>query len=297
MFSTLRTRFGIPGVISVMALVFAMFGGAYAASNSSDNGKATASAKAKKGPRGPKGATGPAGPSGPQGPAGQTGAAGPKGDAGAAGASGANGQSVTVGSVSVAGEEGKCVGTGGAKFTAGAAKAFACNGEEGLEGPAGANGAPGPEGSPWVDGGTLPPGESETGTWAVGQTGVDPSKLEPPATGILVNSPISFPIPLAAAGELAEEEAVLNEIPVTYLTKADSPTAGCPGTVEEPAAAPGNLCVYAVSNFEVDYIGERNPENNQGSAGTGKAGVILIFNVKTELASARGTWVLTAQTE
>ena len=32
MFSTLRTRFGIPGVISVIALVFAMFGGAYAAS-------------------------------------------------------------------------------------------------------------------------------------------------------------------------------------------------------------------------------------------------------------------------
>ena len=48
MFSTLRNRFGIPGVISVIALVFAMFGGAYAASNSSGGGKATASAKAKK---------------------------------------------------------------------------------------------------------------------------------------------------------------------------------------------------------------------------------------------------------
>ena len=33
MFSTLRTRFGIPGVISVIALVFAMLGGAYAANN------------------------------------------------------------------------------------------------------------------------------------------------------------------------------------------------------------------------------------------------------------------------
>jgi hypothetical protein len=91
MFSTLRTRFGIPGVISVIALVFAMFGGAYAASNSSNNGKATASAKAKKGPRGPKGATGPAGPAGAQGPAGAKGDAGANGSNGAAGATGPTG--------------------------------------------------------------------------------------------------------------------------------------------------------------------------------------------------------------
>ena len=70
MFSTLRNRFGIPGVISVIALVFAMFGGAYAASNSSGGGKATASAKAKQGPRGKTGKTGPAGPAGPAGPVG-----------------------------------------------------------------------------------------------------------------------------------------------------------------------------------------------------------------------------------
>jgi len=52
MLSPLRNRFGIPGVISVIALVFAMFGGAYAASNSGDgptaSGKATASAKRGK---------------------------------------------------------------------------------------------------------------------------------------------------------------------------------------------------------------------------------------------------------
>ncbi len=88
MFSTLRNRFGIPGVISVMALVFAMFGGAYAASNS---GKATTSAKAKKGPRGPKGATGPAGPAGPAGPQGPKGDQGPAGEEGEQGPKGAPG--------------------------------------------------------------------------------------------------------------------------------------------------------------------------------------------------------------
>src|ERR1700710_172411 len=126
MFSTLRTRFGIPGVISVIDLVFAMFGGAYAASNSSGGGKATASAKAKKGPRGPKGATGPAGPAGAQGPAGPAGA---KGDAGANGSNGAAGAT-------------------------------------GATGPTGGKGATGAEGSPWTAGGTLPAGKTETGTWA-----------------------------------------------------------------------------------------------------------------------------------
>ena len=93
MFSMFKNRFGIPGVIAVVALVFAMFGGAYAA-NHPAGGKATASAKAKKGPRGPRGKTGPAGPTGPQGSpgaSGKDGATGPAGTAGATGATGATG--------------------------------------------------------------------------------------------------------------------------------------------------------------------------------------------------------------
>jgi Collagen triple helix repeat (20 copies) len=67
-----------------MALVFALLGGAYAATGPNGGGNATASAKAKtkKGPPGPRG---PKGPPGPQGPA------GPKGDAGAAGSNGEKG--------------------------------------------------------------------------------------------------------------------------------------------------------------------------------------------------------------
>ncbi len=93
MFSPMRNRFGIPGAISVIALVFAMMGGAYAANNNG-SGKATASAKAKKGPRGPKGATGPAGPQGPAGSAGangKDGAQGAKGDTGPQGPQGPEG--------------------------------------------------------------------------------------------------------------------------------------------------------------------------------------------------------------
>src|SRR6188768_510215 len=144
MFSTLRTRFGIPGVISAMALVFAMFGGAYAASNSSGGGKATASAKAKKGPRGPKGAKGDMGPAGPQGPAG---AAGAKGDAGSPGSPGANGKSVAL--VNEAPDN--CEEGGFTYEVEGSGEENeVCNGEEG---------------SPWTDGGTLPSGSTETGVW------------------------------------------------------------------------------------------------------------------------------------
>lgn len=92
MFSSFRGRFGIPGVISVIALVFAMFGGAYAATN----GNPLASAhhkksKAKRGPRGPRGKAGPVGPAGPAGPAGKDGAQGPKGDTGPVGPKGDKG--------------------------------------------------------------------------------------------------------------------------------------------------------------------------------------------------------------
>jgi hypothetical protein len=158
MFSTLRNRFGIPGVISVIALVFAMFGGAYAASNSSDGPKATASAKAKKGPRGPKGATGPAGPAGAQGPAGPAGA---KGDAGAAGAAGGVGPA----------------------------------GPTGPAGPKGATGSAGPTGTTGTTGfsgftETLPVGKTETGNWTA-VANFDAEVTQPLAE-------ISFSIPLAA---------------------------------------------------------------------------------------------------
>jgi hypothetical protein len=94
MLSFVRNRFGIPGVISVIALVFAMIGGAYAANKSGETGSKASASKTKRGPKGPKGPKGPAGPVGPQGavgPQGPAGAAGPAGKDGAPGAPGAPG--------------------------------------------------------------------------------------------------------------------------------------------------------------------------------------------------------------
>ena len=131
MFSVLRRRLTFANVAMTVALVFAMSGGAYAASKflitSTKQIKPSvlASLKGKAGATGPAGAAGAVGSAGPQGPAG---AVGPQGAAGATGETGA----------------------------AGAA------------GAAGKNGTNGKEGSPWTAGGTLPSGKSETGMWAIG---------------------------------------------------------------------------------------------------------------------------------
>ncbi|HWA53607.1 MAG TPA: hypothetical protein VG816_05480 [Solirubrobacterales bacterium] len=268
MFSTLRTRFGIPGVISVIALVFAMFGGAYAASNSSGDGKATASkTKTVKGPRGPKGATGPAGPQGPAGPKGDTGAAGSNGTIGIPGAPG---MSVTSTELSVGNENCEF---GGSEFTAASGTSYACNGAEGAEGPAG---------SPWTVNG-LPSGASETGTWAVG----------PYPAGGFFYSPISFAVPLSVGSAVAvhfinihgQEERESGEI---------GTSADCPGSVTHPTALPGNLCVYEQTRSGAFESGEGlSYEYSPPVAEGNMTGINMVLFAEPG-GAARGDWVVTA---
>jgi hypothetical protein len=292
MFSTLRNRFGIPGVISVIALVFAMFGGAYAASNTSGGGKATASAKGKKGPRGPKGATGPAGPAGAQGPAGPAGA---KGDAGAAGtngtsgAPGAPGTSVT--NTALVKGNVNCP-EGGAEFKVGAgAPTRACNGTTGFTE-------------------TLPSGKTETGTWSV---------AVPPIEAFLeFTAPISFSIPVkvkapaeageafyftpgqVAGGEFGKEEGTGNGCTVGAPECVDT---GCNWALEDPEAgpeaSPGTLCVFSE---EQEFSGTTGPifhaPGNEFANGYGLPGTEMTFakaNSGTPIqATARGAWAVTA---
>jgi len=128
MFSALRTRYGIPGVIATAALVFAMTGGAFAAKYLITSTKQISPSVLKK----LKGAAGPAGAAGAQG------AQGPAGAAGAAGKDGAQGGK---------GEQGP-------------------KGEQGAKGEKGSQGVTGPPG-PTCPGGecTLPPGATQSGMW------------------------------------------------------------------------------------------------------------------------------------
>jgi hypothetical protein len=265
MFSPLRNRFGIPGVISVIALVFAMMGGAYAASNDGGSGpKASVSAKAKKGPRGPRGPAGPAGPAGSTGPAGPKGDTGAKGDKGDTGSPGAAGTSVTSEEFGVAGKEGKCVGAGGSKFVAGATKTYACNGKTGFTE-------------------TLPPGKTETGSWAVGRSTAEETSAY---------TPISFPIQLSEP---------LSGSQVHYIDGTGKEQPGntdssvCLGTVGAPTAAPGNLCVYARVEEELVLTGiEGIFAPSSSSPGADVSGAALKF-LALEGGFGWGTWAVTAE--
>jgi hypothetical protein len=261
MLSPLRNRFGIPGVISVIALVFAMFGGAYAATNNG-GGKATASAKAKPGPRGPRGKTGPAGPVGPAGPQGlagtkgDTGAKGDKGDkgdtgnAGAAGSPGASGKSAEA--ASFVGSKGSCA-EGGVEVKTASPTALVCNGAKGANGQTG-----------FTE--TLPSGKTETGTWGIFTAGAG-----------IVPTPISFNIPLA--GALSASAIHLN--PPGFEGE---PGEDCPGKVANPTAEAGNLCVYAGINTFTYLEAIGYPERSV-------AGVVMGLSGE---GSARGSWAVTA---
>jgi len=117
--------------VAVTALVFAMVGGAFAASGGSGGGShATASAKkAKRGPRGPRG---PKGARGPQGPA------------GAPGSPGKDGVSVT--SSPIPTSSAACNHQGGSEFKSVSGTTTACNGKSGFTE-------------------VLPSNATETGTW------------------------------------------------------------------------------------------------------------------------------------
>lgn len=224
--SLLRNRFGAPGVLALVALVFAMAGGAYAAVeglNKKQKKQVTNIAKtqAKKFAKG--GPTGPAGPAGPAGAKGDQGSPGPQGVQGPAGSPGATGPAGPTGATGKNGVTG-------------------ATGATGPDGSDGATGPTGPEGSPWTAGGTLPTGKTLTGSWSFGKVSENdiPADLEK-AVNATIYAPISFALPLK--DELGA--GAVHYLPDGFPTGATAEEIeNCPGTAEAPAAKQGHLCVY-----------------------------------------------------
>jgi Collagen triple helix repeat (20 copies) len=304
MFSRLRSRLGVPGVLAIIALVFAMFGGAYAASGGESQNRtggktdeATASANGKRGPKGPKGAKGAKGDpgaAGAQGSAGPTGAQGPEGKQGPQGATGADGKSVVTGNATV----GECPAGGATVEVANepGTKKKICNGKTGYE--------------------TFLPSEAtETGTWTLGSL---PSTAAPtPGTfnpGVMVS--VSFPIPLEEAIEeghthfidTAGKEVQLVEENLEFKFKVvDQATPKpCPGTAAEPLAEPGEFCVYEgllaggpkiASQLIGSGAAPSNPIPGIGGGVTGTTGAIMSASFEATPTGdfyGWGTWAVTA---
>lgn len=288
-------------VLALVALVFAVTGGAYAAGSGGGGGggnggsHATANvAKAKKkkttssgkpGPRGPAGPAGGAGPAGPAGPAGAAGAKGETGPAGPAGPTGsgtegkagANGKGVVIGTHTSCKEGGLTVeveGTG--------VKHEVCNGDEG---PAGMI----------HPGETLTPEASETGAWLMGDGNTAATGL----TNIYEfnHAPISFTVPLSKAdAEKAKTQFNSLGFPTGASTEEKE---HCPGSVTEPKAEKGYLCVYigteheigffhVLTNLEEEFIGE-------GAGQLNTTGAVVTINGEGTHSYAAGSWAVTAE--
>jgi hypothetical protein len=212
-----------------------------------------------------KGANGKNGANGANGAAGANGAQGPQGPAGTAGVNG--------------------TGTPGAT---------------GKEGPTGKTGPAGPTGPPGPFG-TLPSKKTETGAWSA-EAWITPSG----AAGA-----ISFSIPLAGALEQTQvhyvdaagtEEIFFNVGALSWEQRA---TSSCPGTVAEPKAESGNLCVYQ-SNATAGFVQGHEtgldkayisiPSSGElASQGASENGALVeIFESESAPARSYGSWAVTA---
>ncbi len=131
----------------------------------------------------------------------------------------------------------------------------------GPAGPKGDPGAPGAAGAPGAKGdtgesfpATLPSGKTLTGIWGFVAEDNGAGNHEAGADSI------SFTYPLAS------------DPAVTVVQLNDPPPVQCPGTLDAPAAAPGNLCIFVGVNVNGDVVSTYSP------TGDGKHGVVVFAN-------------------
>jgi Collagen triple helix repeat (20 copies) len=310
MLKAVRRQFNPATLLALVALVFAMTGGAYAVTGGGKSGShATAQAAKKKGkskkskggergpagPRGPEGKQGPAGPAGPQGPAGAEGKAGANGKDGANGINGGAGESVTMSHLGPGQEQ--CE-EGGVKLTVSGNAETICDGErgaKGAEGPQGPQGPKGEEGKPGViqpgnPVGTaqpLPPEATETGVWSFGP-------LPEGLGGAQYEAVASFPIPLSKRLEPTQVH-IIDYAGEEIVGGAAQPQTACKGNLEAPTAAPGNLCVYEtiepISGAVPEFL--MTPERTPGAGVTGA--LMMLQPEATGWPQGAGTWAVTAE--
>lgn len=311
MFSRIRRQINPATIMAFVALIFTMTGGAFAVTGhgggsggrgshlttasagragSSNSMVAVAARKKSKpkggarGPAGPKGATGATGPAGPAGPTGATGATG-TGTPGVQGNEGKAGESVTNTAAKNCGPE------GGAEFKVGGGAATkACNGKTGFTE-------------------TLPPEKTETGAWSVSAAGG--ANESEPMSSISFTIPLAKPLSATAVHfvEGTEEIIVTYNVTMHTIEGEIKPATSCPGTVAEPAALPGDLCVYegqedGVRKFDGFPEGAIGPASGAGNLallethGASTAGaLILMIREEEQSVFAAGTWAVTAEKE
>jgi hypothetical protein len=268
-----RDRLGANGpglTVAVIALIFALAGGAFAASGGLSGKQKKETEKIAKKFAGKPGPAGKAGANGATGPAGSQGSPGAKGDKGDAGLQGPPGKSVEVKAIAAGGSE--CEERNGALVK-----------EKGAS-----TGVEVCEGSPWTAGGTLPSGATETGTFSVQGSIENKSEKE---HGLFTT--ISFPIPLSLPLDADHVKLVVGLPGPECQT-----SAGDFGNAEEPVAQPGYLCVFIGGENAGTFYEQIEPLGSgflDNASGAGTSGARIRFEPPTEeFAFANGSFAVTA---
>lgn len=264
-----RDRLGANGpglTIAVIALVFALVGGAFAAGGGLTGKQKKQVEKIAKKYAGKPGAPGTAGAPG------AAGTPGAKGDKGDQGIQGPAGKGVTVTPIAT-GNALECEERGGAlvKQEGAATGVKVCTGKEG---------------SPWTAGGVLPEKATETGAFSAQGTAADIKGLF---------AAISFQIPLPGTLDATH----------VLVGSAFPKPSQCTGNISSPKAAPGFLCVYVSADSEgtsLERIEDPIALRSENLAGASTAGARLRFSVpvavpgfpEEEIAVASGTFAVTA---
>ena len=142
-------------------------------------------------------------------------------------------------------------------------------GDPGAQGPKGDKGDPGTAGTAGIPD-TLPTGDSLTGVFVI--TGKRETTDDYSTTAVA-----SFPIP------------VEGDLELHFLAPTDAATTECPGTVSQPTAAPGNLCVYAGVLDNINTISFTGVD-----AGVTGFELLPIGMSLGSFYYARGSWAVTA---
>jgi hypothetical protein len=259
---SIREPFGKAGLtVAILALVLAMVGGAYAAGGLTKSQEKQVKKIAKKyaGKPGAAGVNGTNGATGPQGPAGSNGTGTP-------GSPGTNGNTVLSGpgapSGGVAGDF--YIKTGAEPEIFGPKTASWPGSGTKLKGPVG------PEGVCSTSSCHLPTNVTETGEWYMVPQKVEKGFAEGEAP---VKTTISFNIPLSAP--IANHQANPAGYPAGASTEEIE---HCPGSVTEPKAASGYLCVYteSISPVFAGFVQAPGIENSNGEGGSDTFGAHLL---------------------
>lgn len=269
MFSKVGKRFSYANVTATLALVFAMTGGAYAASKFIVTSTKQIKPSVLKQLQGKDGKTGPQGPVGLQGAPGTNGKDGTSGKDGTNGASGATGKSV----IAANEPKGAHCGEGGSSFEVegSGAKHYACNG------------------SPWSVGGKLPEGSSERGQWIMSYS----------SEVAFHDTAVSFPIPLAAALSEADVHVIGVEEGFKEAKESSAIKSGqCSGTWENTETAPikaqsKNLCIFVSPGGSAETLTGTESAESASSGGAGVSGVVLTAGIGTGPFILKGSWVVT----